>query len=259
LPGWYYTAVEVTTDRDGNVYIAGNSSEDTPASTRGWVRKYDRRGNQLGGEFAALPSPDVATDADDNVYTAAEDFYNGEWNVAKHSPQGKLVWSRDYIWNVDSPFNTTPSGVAADSGGNAYVTGSTPGPFGGPLRGGYDAWLTKWDRNGRELWRRQFGTAGYDFASEIAADGSGNLYITGSTDGSLGGRNRGGRDAWLAKYDRAGKVLWKEQLGTSRSEEGSAVATDIDGNIYVAGSTEGSLRGTNRGSSDAFVAKFAAR
>jgi Beta-propeller repeat len=153
--------------RDGNVYIAGNSSEDTPASTRGWVRKYDRRGNQLGGEFAALPSPDVATDADDNVYTAAEDFYNGEWNVAKHSPQGKLVWSRDYIWNVDSPFNTTPSGVAADSGGNAYVTGSTPGPFGGPLRGGYDAWLTKWDRNGRELWRRQFGTAGYDLPRRL--------------------------------------------------------------------------------------------
>jgi hypothetical protein len=54
-------------------------------------------------------------------------------------------------------------------------------------------------------------------------------------------------------------VLWKEQLSTSRSEEGSAVATDIDGNIYVAGSTEGSLRGTNRGGPDAFVAKFAAR
>jgi hypothetical protein len=59
--------------------------------------------------------------------------------------------------------------------------------------------------------------------------------------------------------DRAGKVLWKEQLGTGRSEEGSAVATDIDGNLYVANSTEGSLRGTNRGGSDAVVAKFAAR
>jgi hypothetical protein len=53
-------------------------------------------------------------------------------------------------------------------------------------------------------------------------------------------------------------VLRKEQLGTSRSEVGSA-ATDIDGNIYVAGSTGGSLGGTNRGGRDAFVAKFAAR
>jgi hypothetical protein len=106
------------------------------------------------------------------------------------------------------------------------------------------------DRNGRELWRRQFGTAGYDHASEIAADGSRDIYITGSTDGSLEGRNRGGRDAWLAKYNPAGKVLWKEQLGTGRPEEGSAVATDNYGNIYVAGSTEGSLRGTNRGGSD---------
>lgn len=34
----------------------------------------------------------------------------------------------------------------------------------------------------------------------VAADGDGNVYIAGTTSGSLGGPNRGSDDAWVAKY-----------------------------------------------------------
>jgi hypothetical protein len=34
----------------------------------------------------------------------------------------------------------------------------------------------------------------------VATDAAGNVYLVGATDGSLGGANRGGYDAWLAKY-----------------------------------------------------------
>ena len=47
---------------------------------------------------------------------------------------------------------------------------------------------------------RQLGSAGSDVAYGVAVDGTGNAYITGSTDGSLGGPNAGGNDAFLAKY-----------------------------------------------------------
>jgi hypothetical protein len=49
----------------------------------------------------------------------------------------------------------------------------------------------------------------------VATDAAGNVYLTGVTQGSLGGAFGGGRDAWVAKYDAAGDLLWTRQLATS--------------------------------------------
>ena len=51
------------------------------------------------------------------------------------------------------------------------------------------------------LWVRQLGTESTEFANSVATDAAGNVYLTGSTLGSLGGANRGDADAWVAKYD----------------------------------------------------------
>ena len=40
----------------------------------------------------------------------------------------------------------------------------------------------------------------------VSADGLGNVYISGYTDGSLGGPNAGGDDAFVSKYDAAGTL-----------------------------------------------------
>jgi hypothetical protein len=110
-----------------------------------------------------------------------------------------------------------------------------------------------WDR---PLWVKQLGTAELDGGYGVATDAAGNVYIAGDTWGSLGGPNRGGNDAWMAKFDTAGKLRWKQQLGTAESDVANAVATDNAGNVYIAGDTTGSLGGPNRGGVyDAWVAK----
>ena len=109
------------------------------------------------------------------------------------------------------------------------------------------------------LWVRQLGTETWDIALGVATDAAGNVYLAGSTRGSLGGANSGRDDAWVAKYDAAGHVLWKRQLGTNTSDNASGVATDAAGNVYLAGSTHGSLGGANRGSNDVWVAKYSTR
>ena len=150
-------------------------------------------------------------------------------------------------------------GVATDTAGTVYLTGETDGSLGGANLGPYDAWVAKYDGAGRVLWVRQLGTETSDHAYGVATDAAGNIYVTGFTDGSLGGANSGYDDAWVAKYDAAGHVLWKRQLGTADYDYADDVATDTAGNVYLTGWTTGSLGDANRGDSDAWVAKYSAR
>ena len=77
--------------------------------------------------------------------------------------------------------------MAVDATG-VYVAGETGGALPGQTRtsgGGDDAFVRKYDRNGNELWTRQFGSAGQfegrvgeDRASGVAADATG-VYMGG--------------------------------------------------------------------------------
>ncbi|MFO1112815.1 MAG: SBBP repeat-containing protein [Rhodospirillales bacterium] len=62
--------------------------------------------------------------------------------------------------------------------------------------------MIKFDRCGRQLWSRQPGTSDADDAGGVATDQDGNAYLVGSTDGALGGPNKGDGDAWVIKYAR---------------------------------------------------------
>ena len=91
----------------------------------------------------------------------------------------------------------------------------------------------------------------------VAADGLGNVYISGRTLGSLGGPNAGGNDAFVSKYDAAGNFQWTHQLGTSGHDFSYGVTADGLGNVYISGDTFGSLGVPSEGGNDAFVAKIA--
>ncbi|MFG0284186.1 MAG: SBBP repeat-containing protein [Phycisphaerales bacterium JB039] len=146
--------------------------------------------------------------------------------------------------------------VAVDSEGNAYVSGSTRGSLGGPSAGDYDAFLAKYDAAGALLWTRQLGTSADDGSYAVAVDSAGNAYMSGSTEGSLGGPSAGGADAFLAQHDASGALLWSRQLGTSADDGSYAVAVDSAGNAYISGDTEGSLGGPSAGGADAFLARY---
>ena len=96
-------------------------------------------------------------------------------------------------------------------------------------------------------WLRQFGTSGIDDAWDISADGLGNVYVTGGTEGDLSGTNAGEYDAFLRKYDSTGMLIWTEQLGNTSYDESRGVVADGLGNIYISGFTRGDLDGSNAG------------
>lgn len=147
-------------------------------------------------------------------------------------------------------------GIAIDKSGNVYISGSTEGSFAGINQGDSDTWLAKYTSQGKLVWKQQLGTASLDDGYGVAIDNDGNVYISGSTEGSFAGTNQGGYDAWVAKYTPNGKLAWKRQLGTRLWDESYSIATDKNNSIYISGYTNGSFTGKQQGLKNIWVAKY---
>ncbi|HOW52128.1 MAG TPA: SBBP repeat-containing protein [bacterium] len=109
---------------------------------------------------------------------------------------------------------------------------------------------------------RQWGgtsLSGIEDGKSVAFDSFGNMYIAGRTNSSFDcHQNKGGTDIILMKMAMDGTLLWSRQWGTSEADWALAVAVDTDGNIFVAGVTDGSLDGNQNtnGGRDIFVTKW---
>jgi Beta-propeller repeat/Putative metal-binding motif/Thrombospondin type 3 repeat len=174
------------------------------------------------------------------------------------------------------------NGIALDSASNAYVTGMTlSSDF--PIRNALDpnanfdqdAFVAKLDANGSRIYATYFGGSGLDLGRGIAADSSGNAYVTGQTDsptsfgftitsGAFDTSFNGSSDAFVMKLNPTGSsLIYSTYLGGSSADGGSGIAVDSTGNAYVTGGTlstnfppENPIQPANGGGTDVFVAKL---
>ena len=174
------------------------------------------------------------------------------------SATGNVVWVRQF-GSASSDYGW---GIAADSGGNSYVAGmlywSTPGMD--PAVGPGDVFVRKYDPDGNEIWAREFGSVASDYALTIAIDATGNNYVAGYTYGALPGQTHLGQqpDAFVRKYDVNGNDIWTRQFGTYNPDSARAISVDPNGNILVAGVTDGGTfpGQTSQSGVDGFVRKY---
>ena len=149
--------------------------------------------------------------------------------------------SLEIAGQIGSPGIDISYGSATDSEGNVYLTGTTSGSLEGDSQGGFDVWAAKYDRQGQELWRQQFGSSGGDRSYGIEIDNEDNVYLTGQTNGNLfGDRNSPESDAWVAKLNGSnGEQIWGRQYGidtTGGNSNGSFdLAVDGEGDVYASG------------------------
>lgn len=173
--------------------------------------------------------------------------------------------------------------VTGDQNGNAYLCGytnsatniATTGSFKDTLTVGtaiIDAFLVKFNSAGARQWATYYGGGAADYAWATACDPTGNVYMTGytnnaglATTGSYQTTVAGNTDAYLVKFDSTGQRLWSTYYGGTAAEQGYAVATDVSGNVFLAGYTNNSALGiattgaqqtTGGGGNDAFLVKF---
>jgi hypothetical protein len=142
-------------------------------------------------------------------------------------------------------------GIAADFGGNAYVTGSTNSPnfplFGPALgfQGGpQDAFVTALNPVGFPIYSTYLGGANTDIGYGITVDPAGNAYVTGGTNSlnfpvlnCFQCANRGGQDAFVTSFNPIGVLRFSTYLGGVGNDIGRAIALDPNLNIGVTGST----------------------
>jgi photosystem II stability/assembly factor-like uncharacterized protein len=176
-----------------------------------------------------------------------------------------------------SQFDTI-NGVAADSSGNAWVTGSTQSfdfpTTGGPLARGGDAFVARLNATGTALlFSAYLAGSSQDDASKIAIDPQGNAYIVGTTFSpnfpTMGAIQplRGPSDAFITKLSPSGALIYSTFLGGTVTEAGNGIAVTASGIAVVTGSTQSSnfplvnpaqpVFGGGP-ASDAFVARLAA-
>ncbi|HEV2493118.1 MAG TPA: SBBP repeat-containing protein [Terriglobia bacterium] len=300
----------IAVDASGNAYVTGaTASLNFPTSspfqkTIGggedvFVAKLNATGSALtystylGGVGDDLGSA-IAIDASGNAYvtgsTASTDFptttgafqtkYGGSGDafVAVLNPSGASLVYSSYLGGSGADFG---QGLAVDSSGNAYVTGSTEStdfPTAKPLQGGSggasDAFVTKVNPSGSTLvYSTYLGGSAADSGQAIAVDASGNAYVAGSTASgnfpianALQPSNGGGdQDAFITKLSADGSALvYSTYLGGSGTDRAFGIALDSANNAYVVGdttstnfpTTSGVVQASNNGSSDAFATKL---
>jgi hypothetical protein len=208
-----------------------------PAAATGsveWTRQFGTPGFDVARAMSANATG-VYTFGTVSGALPGQSFAGGPGDVflRKYDLAGNEIWTRQFGTSGDEFSGSGP--VALDDG-TVYVVGYTDGAFPGQTSAGdYDLFVRKYSEDGDEIWTRQFGTSGSDFADGIAV-GRGGLFVAGSVHGALPGQVHGGSfDAFVRRYDYDGTEVWTRQFGGSGSEDFHAVAVDKSG-IYVAGS-----------------------
>ncbi len=257
----------IRVDGEGNVYVAGRAwgalAGQSGAGTA-YVRKFHPNATVLWTlQFGASSSDaanGVAVDSEGNVNVVGsvrgalpgQTWLGTDDAFVIRLSQGAIAMpcalvgdSRAWVRQFGSSDQDAAFGVAADGFGNVYAVGRAHGALPGQTGFGlYDGFLRKYDPAGAELWTRQFGREWDEWASAVAVDGAGSVYVAGAWDGSF-----------LWKYGCDGTLLWKREFEAATA---GGVTLDAAGNIYLVGTATGVLPDQifAGGFYDAFLRKY---
>lgn len=257
-----------------STYLGGNGYD------RGYGIAVDVSGNAyISGFTESIDFPTTASALSESNAGNADAF------VTKLNASGSNLIYSTYLGGNRHDFG---NGIAIDTSGNAYITGSTGSSdfptvsaLFGNNAGDTDAFITKLSASGNSLvYSTYLGGNGGDSGNEIVVDTSGDAYITGETQSNnfpttasalFKNLAEGGVvDAFITKFNASGgSLIYSTYLGGNGEDFGNAIAVDISGNTYITGKTtstdfpilyaifEDNAGGA--GSLDAFVTKLDAQ
>jgi hypothetical protein len=226
-----------------------------------------------GNTFAAQYAMNTVTDTEDNAYVT------GHFNsstlifggitlnkvgsgtsiyIAKYNSDGSVAWAKTA---GGSNQNSESWDIDIDASNNVYIMGTFSSPtitFESTTLthtgNGSDIFIAKYDSNGNLIWAKEIDYTSTLFLYDIDVDLNGNIFIGGSfsidpiTIGSTTLLSNANTHPFIAKFDTNGNALWAKapQNSTSYANWGTAITSDIYGNVYFTGQY-------NASSSDPFI------
>ncbi len=212
----------------------------------------------------------IAIDASGNVYTTGP-FYGtvdfdpgaGTFNLISAGQNdifiSKLDASGNFVWAKGMGGNTYDAGrsIAVDASGNVYTAGQFgetvdfdpgAGTFNLTSAGVNDIFVLKLDASGNFAWAKQFGGTLQEIPWSLTLDVSGNIYTTGSFEGTAdfdpgAGINNltsvGKYDIFISKLNSSGNFVWVKGIGGTEIDQGYSIKTDASANVYSIGNFKG--------------------
>jgi hypothetical protein len=219
-------------DGSGNVYVTGDSGEGSENLSDYVTVKYDPSGGQQWvARYSSLYdyATDLAVDASGNVWVTGYSYGSGtgyDYATVRYSTNGVQRWVARYHGGLSDDLAYA---LTVDGSGNVYVTGEAIIPGGDT-----DYGTVKYNARGRQRWVNLYDGPGsaVDRGNDIAVDASGNVYVTGESEGS--GTLT---DYATVKYSSSGNQEWVARLdGPGESWDlATAIAVDGSGSVYVTG------------------------
>jgi hypothetical protein len=148
--------------------------------------------------------------------------------VVKYNPQGTRLWRT----LVTSGQYAQGASITVDGQGNVYVTGFA----GGGLFVGatFDGLTVKLNSSGAVQWSRRYGAPGAtEGFADVAVDGSGNVYVSGTAQGQT--------SDWVTlKYAPDGAQIWERRFNAAPNSNDVLIemVRDGAGNLVLAGNTQ---------------------
>lgn len=233
-------ANSLAVDAHGNVivtgYSRGSGTEDDYATIKydndgdvKWVARYNGPADRSDGASSLVVDPSG------NVYVTGQSFEieNGSaYATVKYNTTGVQQWVQRYHPGIGSD---NAYALAVDATGNVFVTGAST--LDDRYDEGYDYATIKYNAAGDELWVQKYNGPDnlQDKAYALALDASGNVYVTGFSNGI------GTSDYATIKYNTDGVQQWVERYNgpANAVDIVAAIVVDEDDNVYVTGFSEG--------------------
>jgi hypothetical protein len=268
-PDVFVTLLDVVGDGVWSTYLGGNGGDFGLGAAIDDAQTVYMTGNTLSTNFP-LAGPLSAYGGNTDAF------------VTRISTVGllpSLTWSR-YLGGSDSDYGTA---IVADAAGTfVYATGYTysndfptapVAPLDGTLNSTTDAYVARLNpADGQPLWSTYLGGNSVDYALALAADASGNVYLTGYTyssdfplKGAFDSTINGNADVFVTKIYSSGAALgWSSFIGGAGDDVGRGIAVEPGtGAVYVTGETTSAdfplvnpLDGLLGGAQDAFVVRI---
>lgn len=199
------------------------------------ILEYDLAGNQqgatiTGGNWGKNDDGEKSiVDASGNIYTIGSIANNNSMKDAwiyKQDVGGTALLNKHY--NGQGEF-TDKAIAITESSGSIYTTGYTNN-----YNEDRNFCTIKYDGAGNIVWQKTFNgpDSDTDEPADIAADGSGNVYVAGRSKNA-----NNDYDMFVIKYNSNGDTIWTENYdnGLFADEEVTDIAINAAGDVYLTG------------------------